>query len=147
MSITEGADKSPSRSNTIKEDSKNLSIKDSSIYNPELLSKRNVIINTSTSKMMYSFPTAKRFKPKLTDESQFFYNIPTCMSHRGTSFGYGTKMSFSKREQSPGPGEYNYLKLNIKGRYPKSDFPNSPQSKFGSAIRFKDKKIINKQYN
>ena len=142
MSITEGADKSPSRSNTIKEDSKNLSIKDSSIYNPELLSKRNVIINTSTSKMMYSFPTAKRFKPKLTDESQFFYNIPTCMSHRGTSFGYGTKMSFSKREQSPGPGEYNYLKLNIKGRYPKSDFPNSPQSKFGSAIRFKDKKII-----
>ena len=142
MSISEGANKSPSRSNTIKEDSKNLSIKDSSIYNPELLSKRNVIINTSTSKMMYSFPTAKRFKPKLTDESQFIYNIPTCMSHRGTSFGYGTKMSFSKREQSPGPGEYNYLKLNIKGRYPKSDFPNSPQSKFGSAIRFKDKKVI-----
>ena len=142
MSTAEGANKSPSCSNSIKEESKNLSIKNSSIYNPELLSKRKVIINTSTSKQMYSFPQAKRFKPKLTDESQFFYNIPTCMSHRGTSFGYGTKMTFSNRDNSPGPGAYNYLKLNTKGRYAKSDFPNSPQSKFGSAIRFKTEKII-----
>ena len=142
MSTAKGANKSPSCSNSIKEESKNLSIKNSSIYNPELLSKRKVIINTSTSKQMYSFSQAKRFKPKLTDESQFFYNIPTCMSHRGTSFGYGTKMSFSNRDNSPGPGAYNYLKLNTKGRYAKSDFPNSPQSKFGSAIRFKTEKII-----
>ena len=122
MSTTEGENKSPSRTNSIKEESKNLSIKNSSIYNPELLSKRNVIINTSTSKQMYSFSHAKRFKPKLTDESQFFYNIPTGMSHRGTSFGYGTKMSFSNRDNSPGPGSYNYLKINTKGRYAKSDF-------------------------
>ena len=120
MSTTEGENKSPSRTNSIKEESKNLSIKNSSIYNPELLSKRNVIINTSTSKQMYSFSHAKRFKPKLTDESQFFYNIPTGMSHRGTSFGYGTKMSFSNRDHSPGPGSYNYLKINTKGRYAKS---------------------------
>ena len=142
MSTTEGENKSPSRTNSIKEESKNLSIKNSSIYNPELLSKRNVIINTSTSKQMYCFSHAKRFKPKLTDESQFFYNIPTGMSHRGTSFGYGTKMSFSNRDNSPGPGSYNYLKINTKGRYAKSDFPNSPQSKFGSAVRFKTEKII-----
>ena len=142
MSTTEGENKSPSRTNSIKEESKNLSIKNSSIYNPELLSKRNVIINTSTSKQMYSFSHAKRFKPKLIDESQFFYNIPTGMSHRGTSFGYGTKMSFSNRDNSPGPGSYNYLKINTKGRYAKSDFPNSPQSKFGSAVRFKTEKII-----
>ena len=142
MSTTEGENKSPSRTNSIKEESKNLSIKNSSIYNPELLSKRNVIINTSTSKQMYSFSHAKRFKPKLTDESQFFYNIPTGMSHRGTSFGYGTKMSFSNRDNSPGPGSYNYLKINTKGRYAKSDFPNSPQSKFGSSIRFKKEKVF-----
>ena len=142
MSTTEEANKSPSRSNSIKEESKNFSIKNSSIYNPELLSKRNVIINTSTSKEMYSFSTAKRFTPKIRDESQFFYNIPSGMSRRGTSFGYGTKMSFSSRDQSPGPGSYGHLFLNSKGRYPRSDFPNSPQSKFGSAVRFKTETAI-----
>ena len=142
MSTTEGENKSVTQSPSKKEESKNLSIKNSSIYNPELLSKRNVIINTSTSKAMYSFSTAKRFKPSLRDESQFFYNIPNAMSKRGTSIGYGTKISFSNQIQSPGPGAYNYLKINIKGRYPKSDFPNSPQSKFGSAIRFRNQKII-----
>ena len=142
MSTQEGENKSVSQTSPKKEESKNLSIKDSSLYNPELLSKRNVIINTSTSKAMYSFSTAKRFKPTLKDESQFFYNIPTGMSKRATSIGYGTKISFSKQNQSPGPGSYNYLKINLKGRYAKSDFPNSPQSKFGSAIRFKTEKII-----
>ena len=142
MSTQEGENKSISQTSPKKEESKNLSIKDSSLYNPELLSKRNVIINTSTSKAMYSFSTAKRFKPTLKDESQFFYNIPTGMSKRATSIGYGTKISFSKQNQSPGPGSYNYLKINLKGRYAKSDFPNSPQSKFGSAIRFKTEKII-----
>ena len=40
-------------------------------------------------------------------------------------------------DQFPGPGSSNYLYLNINDRYTKSDFPNSPQSKFGSAIKFK----------
>ena len=144
MSTAEGENKSQdnSTSKKEKEDSKNLSIKDSSLYNPELLSKRNVIINTSTSKAMYSFPTARRFNPTLHDESQFFYNISRGLGKRGTSLGYGTKISFSNQNQSPGPGAYNYLKLNIKGRYPKSDFPNSPQSKFGSAIRFRTERVI-----
>lgn len=131
-----------SPSKTQREESKNLSIKNSSIYNPELLSKRNVIINTSTSKAMYSFSTARRFKPTLRDESQFFYNISAGLNKRGTSLGYGKKISFSNQSISPGPGEYNYIKLNIKGRYPKSEFPNSPQSKFGSAIRFRTERVI-----
>ena len=142
MSTPEGENKSTFRSRSIKEDSKAFSLKNSSIYNPELLSKRNVIINTSTSKEMFSFSTAKRFQPRARDESQFFYNLPTYMSHRGTSFGYGTKMSFSTKGLSPGPGAYNYIKLNLKGRYPKSDIPNSPQSKFGSTIRFRNEKVI-----
>ena len=142
MSSQEGENKSVTQSSPKKEESKNLSIKDSSLYNPELLSKRNVIINTSTSKAMYSFSTAKRFKPTLKDDSQFFYNISRDMGKRATSIGYGTKISFSKQNQSPGPGAYKYIKLNTKGRYARSDFPNSPQSKFGSAVRFKTEKII-----
>ena len=142
MSTQEGENKSVTQSPTKKEESKNLSIKDPSIYNPELLSKRKVIINTSTSKAMYSFPTAKRFKPSLRDDSSFFYNISKGLSKRGTSIGYGTKISFSNLSQSPGPGAYNFMKFNNKGRYPRSEYPNSPQSKFGSAIRFRSDKII-----
>ena len=142
MSTQEGENKSVTQSPTKKEESKNLSIKDPSIYNPELLSKRKVIINTSTSKAMYSFPTAKRFKPSLRDDSSFFYNISKGLSKRGTSTGYGTKISFSNLSQSPGPGAYNFMKFNNKGRYPRSEYPNSPQSKFGSAIRFRNDKII-----
>ena len=142
MSTQEGENKSVTQSPTKKEESKNLSIKDPSIYNPELLSKRKVIINTSTSKAMYSFPAAKRFKPSLRDDSSFFYNISKGLSKRGTSIGYGTKISFSNLSQSPGPGAYNFMKFNNKGRYPRSEYPNSPQSKFGSAIRFRNDKII-----
>ena len=142
MSTQEGENKSVTQSPTKKEESKNLSIKDPSIYNPELLSKRKVIINTSTSKAMYSFPTAKRFKPSLRDDSSFFYNISKGLSKRGTSIGYGTKISFSNLSQSPGPGAYNFMKFNNKGRYPRSEYPNSPQSKFGTAIRFRNDKII-----
>ena len=142
MATAERENKSENLSTPKKEESKTFSIKNSSIYNPELLSKRNVNINTSTSKEMYSFSTARRFEPKKLDESQFFYNISKGLSKRGTSIGYGTKVTFTSREQSPGPGAYNYLKLNIKGRYAKSDFPNSPQSKFGSAIRFRTEKQI-----
>ena len=142
MSTQEGENKSVTQSPTKKEESKNLSIKDPSIYNPELLSKRKVIINTSTSKAMYSFPTAKRFKPSLRDDSSFFYNISKGLSKRGTSIGYGTKISFSNQNQSPGPGTYNYMKFNNKGRYPRSEYPNSPKTKFGTAIRFRNDKII-----
>ena len=142
MSTQEGENKSVTQSPTKKEESKNLCIKDPSIYNPELLSKRKVIINTSTSKAMYSFPTAKRFKPSLRDDSSFFYNISKGLSKRGTSIGYGTKISFSNLSQSPGPGAYNFMKFNNKGRYPRSEYPNSPKTKFGTAIRFRNDKII-----
>ena len=143
MSTSEDAKKSVSQASSKKEESKNLSTKkDNILYNPELLSKRKVIINTSTSKEMYSFSTAKRFQKSIRDDSPFFYNIPTSISHRGTSIGYGSKISFSSKNQSPGPGAYNYLKINLKGRYAKSDFPNSPQSKFGSSIRFKKEKVF-----
>ena len=88
-----------------KEEKKNFSMEKKPFYNPELISKRKVIINTSTSKQMYSFPTSKRFNDYVKDESSFFYNIRTPFTKRSTSFGYGSKVVFSDSNKYPGPGE------------------------------------------
>ena len=127
-----------------KEERKYFSIKKTPFYNPELISKRKVIINTSTSKQMYSFPTSKRFNDYVKDESSFFYNIRTPFTKRSTSFGYGTKVVFSDTNKYPGPGSYNNLPyINSKGRYANSELPNSQQNKFGNELRFKSKTITN----
>ena len=64
------------------------------LFNPEVISKRNVIINSSTSKAMYLFPKAERFHPTKKDNSSFFYNLPSVANNRSTSIGYGTKTNF-----------------------------------------------------
>ena len=120
------------------EEKKTFDIKKQPFYNPELLSKRKVIINTSTSKEMYSFPAAKRFETSMRDDSSFFYNIPSTLTKRSTSFGLGTKVTFRDRYQYPGPGAYNSFGINMKGRYAVSDLPNSQQNKFGDEVRFKN---------
>ena len=120
------------------EEKKTFDIKKQPFYNPELLSKRKVIINTSTSKEMYSFPAAKRFETSMRDDSSFFYNIPSSLTKRSTSFGLGTKVTFRDRYQYPGPGAYNSFGINMKGRYAVSDLPNSQQNKFGDEVRFKN---------
>ena len=118
---------------------KQFDMKKMSFYNPELLSKRKVIINNSTSKEMYSFPTTKRFPDFVRDDSPFFYNIPTTITKRSTSFGFGTKVAFPDNNKYPGPGAYDQLlKINNKGRYIISELPNSIQNTFGSEIRFKN---------
>ena len=66
----------------------------SSLFNPELITKRNVIINSSTSKVMYQFSKAIRFRPTKKDNSSFFYNLPSVQSNRSTSIGYGSKTNF-----------------------------------------------------
>lgn len=114
-------------------------MKKMSFYNPELLSKRKVIINTSTSKEMYSFSTTKRFLDNIQDNSTFFYDIPTTITKRSTSFGYGSKQVFTDTNKYPGPGTYNQLlQINRKGRYGISELPNSQQNKFGNEKRFKN---------
>ena len=151
MSSNESDNKSVSRSgleekdnSSKKEETKNFSMKKMPFYNPELISKRKVIINTSTSKQMYSFPTSKRFSDYVKDESSFFYNIRTPFTKRSTSFGYGTKVVFSDSNKYPGPGSYNNLPyINSKGRYANSELPNSQQNKFGNELRFKNKTITN----
>ena len=129
------------KSSPKKEETKNFDIKKMPFYNPELLSKRKVIINTSTSKEMYSFPTTKRFEKNSKDDSSFFYNIPSSFNKRSTSFGFGKKVIFSDKYQYPGPGTYNHLGINTKGRYAISDLPNTQQNKFGNEERFKKLKI------
>lgn len=64
------------------------------LFNPEVISKRSVIINTSTSKAMYAFPKASRFHTVSKDNSSFFYNLPSMASNRSTFIGYGQKTNF-----------------------------------------------------
>jgi hypothetical protein len=130
------------KSSVGKEEKKQFDMKKMPFYNPELLSKRKVIINTSTSKEMYSFPTTKRFDTNARDDSSFFYNIPSSFNKRSTSFGFGAKLTFRDQYQYPGPGAYNHLGINKKGRYAVSEMPNSQQNKFGNETRFKNQVAI-----
>ena len=77
------------------------------LLNPELLTKANVIINTSTSKAMHQFPKAERFKKVTRDTSSFFYNIPTMFSKRSASIGYGTKCNLKPSNSGKSDNIYN----------------------------------------
>ena len=70
-----------------------------SLFNPELLSKRSVIINTSTSKAMYGFSKAARFHPVSKDNSPFFYNLPSMQVIVVHSLAMGKKQILSLRLQ------------------------------------------------
>ena len=41
---------------------------------------------------------------------------------------------------SPGPGSYDYMKLNVKGKYPSSILSNSVINSFGNEKRFRSRK-------
>ena len=144
-SETKSGSGSLTKNNTTKrEEAKNFDMRRMAFYNPELISKRKVIINTSTSKQMFSFPTTKRFTEKIKDDSTFFYNIRTPFNKRSTSFGYGKKVAFLSNNQYPGPGSYhNLLNINKKGRYAISDLPNTQQNKFCNEERFRSQTIAN----
>ena len=67
------------------------------------------ILNNSISKMMYSFPKSPRFPPlKRSSYSYTFYNIPSTLSNRSTSLGYGNKTDFTKMKKFG--GEYPEIK-------------------------------------
>ena len=93
---------------------------------PQLISKRKVGINTSTSKQMYKFNKAVRFPSFKKPYEAFFYNLPSVQDRFTTTFGYGKKFDFSK----------NVLKGKTDSYY---DIPrefdlkrkNSPQYSFG----------------
>ena len=77
------------------------------LFNPELITKRNVIINSSTSKAMYQFPKAERFGYLKKDNSSFFYNLPSVANNRSTSIGYGARNSFIPSRKGKSDNIYN----------------------------------------
>ena len=67
------------------------------IYNdPQLLTKRKVIINTSTSKQMYKFGAEKRFMNYAKPYDAFFYDLPSVKDKFTTTLGKGKKYDFYK---------------------------------------------------
>ena len=68
---------------------------------------RNNPLNTSTAKMQYSFPRGERFASQsriLIDIP--FYDIPTMMQKRATTFGLGTKLTFQDSRTIPASNIY-----------------------------------------
>jgi len=66
------------------------------LINPEVLTKVDVNINTSSAKYMWTFGGARRFRnPKKTSE-QFFYDLPSYIGkNRTTSLGFGERSDFT----------------------------------------------------
>ena len=65
-------------------------------FDPQLITKRKVGINTSTSKQMYKFSKAIRFPVLKKPYDAFFYNLPSVKDRFTTTFGIGKKFDFSK---------------------------------------------------
>ena len=79
---------------------------------PEIEPRQKIVddmINHSSSKQMYSFPKAKRFPRRysLDFKSQSYYNLPSELSKRKTSLGFGKKYNII--QMSPN-NEKNVLK-------------------------------------
>lgn len=56
--------------------------------------------NTSKTKQHFSFNLDRRFRVKKEFGPERFYNIPSSLSRRGTSIGYGDR--FKMGDNSPG---------------------------------------------
>ena len=67
------------------------------------------ILNSSVSKMMFSFGKSPRFPTlKRSAISYSFYNLPSTRSNRSTSLGYGSKTDFTLLKK--GVGDYPEIK-------------------------------------
>lgn len=94
-------------------------------------------INTSCSKMRYSFPKTTRFNDNHGRGSSktFQYNLPNVKNFRSTSFGYGQKYDFTSSQDYKSLPYYDS----------KSDFDNknpySPSFSFGISRHFFEKVV------
>ena len=93
---------------------------------PQLLSKRKIGINTSTSKQMYRFGKERRFYSFKKPYDAFFYNLPSVQDRFTTTFGYGKKFDFTKNVMKDKSHSYYDIprEFEIKRR-------NTPQYSFG----------------
>jgi len=91
----------------------------------------NNMLNNSKSKQFFSFGKAKRFSNNnFATEGDSFYDIPSTLSKRGTSFGYGNKVDITLIDNSEklkiNPPFYEISKIKD------SSHKNSPKYSFGS---------------
>ena len=93
---------------------------------PQLLSKRKVIINDSTSKQMYKFGSEKRFLNYAKPWDAFFYNLPSMKDKFTTELGRGKKYDFYKNVMKDKSHRYYDIprEFDLKRR-------NTPQYSFG----------------
>ena len=118
------------RSKSEKEETKSANIyycKGSKVYHdPQLLSKRKVGINNSTSKQMYKFGKAKRFYSFAKPYTAFFYDIPEVKERFTTTLGIGNKYDFTKNVMEGKSHSY----YNIPREF-ELNRKNTPQYSFG----------------
>jgi len=77
------------------------------LINPEVLTKVDVIINSSTSKQMYTFGKANRFDYRNRGNKNFGYNLPDLTSKRSAGIGYGIKTDFTRVNRDKNDNIYN----------------------------------------
>ena len=65
-------------------------------------------IDNSPTKQKYSFPKAERFPKISIYGAMSFYNLPSVKNERATSFGYGSRYNFCKKNAETTPSCYNY---------------------------------------
>ena len=112
------------------EDSKNINpfyCRGAKVYHdPQLLTKRKVIINTSTSKQMFKFGNEKRFMNYAKPYDAFFYDLPSVKDTFTTSLGKGQKYDFYKNVMRNKTHNYYDIprEFDLKRR-------NTPQYSFG----------------
>ena len=95
--------------------------------------------NTSTAKFQYTFSKDARFHERKYDKSKDgqyqFYVLPSTLSKRYTSFGYGKMSDFTKGDKNYAPKFYNtgtdFDQKNPHG--PKYSFPNG-RNKYGKVF-------------
>ena len=87
-------------------------------------------LNHSISKQMYSFPKSKRLSSpiNLNTSLTFYYSLPSLLSKRGTSLGYGNKSDFTKGKNYNAPF-YHISRLFDKNSGPTYSFGVSKYNK------------------
>ena len=82
-------------------------------------------IDNSPSKQKYSFPKAERFPKISIYGAMSFYNLPSFKNERATSFGYGSRYNFVKKDTENTPSSYN-LRYGVESKQ-----PYAPKYSFG----------------
>ena len=102
-------------------------------------------LNTSSAHQMYSFPKSERFKSYSKTYCDKFYDLPSVKSTRTTSFGFGTKSDFTKKDKQI-KTDFNYLDSDFNQKHPhgpKYSFPAAGREKY-EKVYMENGKILDK---